>query len=141
MNQELGLKLMQTNQGDWLSWIFFLIFITIMQFYANKLQAQLWINEIRKALVKLEEYTNDAANKFIEEASKYAITAGADGLYFCAFRGTPSENFESIKTAIKKKVKAYTFDNIYELEKIADLFNKLKPRFIPASIIRIKTFI
>ena len=71
MNQELGLKLMQTNQGDWLSWIFFLIFITIMQFYANKLQAQLWINEIRKALVKLEEYTNDAANKFIEEASKY----------------------------------------------------------------------
>lgn len=33
----------------------------------------------------------------IEEASKYAITAGADGLYFCAYRDTPQENFESIR--------------------------------------------
>lgn len=71
MYQELEIKLMQTNQGDWISWIFFLIFITIMQFYASKLQAQLWINEIRKALAKLEEYTDDAARKFVEEASKY----------------------------------------------------------------------
>ncbi len=71
MIQALGMKLMQTNQSDWFSWIFFLIFITIMQFYASKLQAQLWINEIRKALAKLEEYTNDATKKFVEEASKY----------------------------------------------------------------------
>lgn len=71
MYQGMEIKLMQTNQSDWISWIFFLIFITIMQFYASKLQAQLWINEIRKALAKLEEYTDDATRKFVEEASKY----------------------------------------------------------------------
>ncbi len=86
MNQELGIKLMQTNQSDWFSWIFFLIFITIMQFYASKLQAQLWINEIRKALAKLEEYTNDATKKFVEEASKY---------------GRPKEEVESLFKRIK----------------------------------------
>jgi len=71
LSQELVLKLMQTGQSDWLSWILFLVVITVMQFYASKLQAQLWINEIRKALSKLEEYMNDATNKFVEEASKY----------------------------------------------------------------------
>ncbi len=66
------MKLMQMgNQSDWLSWIFFIIFITIMQFYASKLQAQIWISEISKALSKLESYTNDATQKFVEEASKY----------------------------------------------------------------------
>ncbi|MCD6244971.1 MAG: DUF1512 domain-containing protein [Candidatus Korarchaeota archaeon] len=66
------IKLMQVgNQSDWLSWIFFIIFITIMQFYASKLQAQIWISEISKALSKLESYTNDATQKFVEEASKY----------------------------------------------------------------------
>ena len=66
------MKLMQMgNQSDWLSWIFFIIFITIMQFYASKLQAQIWISEISKALNKLESYTNDATQKFVEEASKY----------------------------------------------------------------------
>jgi len=59
------------NQSDWLTWIFFIIFITIMQFYASKLQAQIWISEISKALSKLESYTNDATQKFVEEASKY----------------------------------------------------------------------
>ncbi len=71
LSQELILKLMQTSQSDWLSWILFLVVITVMQFYASKLQAQLWINEIRKALSKLEEYMNDATTKFVEEASKY----------------------------------------------------------------------
>ncbi|RSN69550.1 DUF1512 domain-containing protein [Candidatus Korarchaeum cryptofilum] len=64
-------RLMQVGQGDWLSWIFFIIFIMIMQFYANRLQAQIWISEISRALSKLEEYSNDSARKFIEEASKY----------------------------------------------------------------------
>ncbi len=69
------MKLMQMgNQSDWLSWIFFIIFITIMQFYASKLQAQIWISEISKALSKLESYTNDATQKFVEEASKYGRT-------------------------------------------------------------------
>ncbi len=69
------MKLMQMgNQSDWLSWIFFIIFITIMQFYASKLQAQIWISEISKALNKLESYTNDATQKFVEEASNYGRT-------------------------------------------------------------------
>ncbi|MEM3371217.1 MAG: DUF1512 domain-containing protein [Candidatus Korarchaeum sp.] len=63
--------LMQIGQSDWLSWIFFIMFIMIMQFYANKLQAQIWISEISRALSKLEEYSNDSAKKFVEEASKY----------------------------------------------------------------------
>lgn len=71
MNRDLHISLMQAGQGDWLSWIFFIIFIMIMQFYANKLQAQIWISEISRALSKLEEYSNDSAKKFIEEASKY----------------------------------------------------------------------
>ena len=64
--------LMQTgNQSDWLSWIYFIIFIMIMQFYANKIQVQIWMGEISKALGKLEKYANDATEKFVEEASKY----------------------------------------------------------------------
>ncbi len=64
--------LMQANnQSDWLSWIYFIIFIMIMQFYANKIQVQIWMGEISKALNKLERYANDATNKFVEEASKY----------------------------------------------------------------------
>jgi len=35
----------------------------------------------------------------IEESSKYAIAAGADGLYFCSFKATPKDNFESIRKA------------------------------------------
>jgi len=35
--------------------------------------------------------------KDIEESSKYAIAAGADGLYFCSFRATPKENFKRIR--------------------------------------------
>lgn len=66
-----NISLMQVGQSDWLSWIFFIIFIMIMQFYANRLQAQIWISEISRALSKLEEYSNDSAKKFIEEASKY----------------------------------------------------------------------
>ncbi len=63
---------MQTgNQSDWLSWIYFIIFIMIMQFYANKIQVQIWMGEISKALGKLEKYANDATEKFVEEASKY----------------------------------------------------------------------
>lgn len=52
----------------------------------------------------------------------------------------PVKNFESLKTAINKNVKLYTFDNIYELEKIYNFFKKIKTEFIPASILRIKTY-
>jgi len=33
----------------------------------------------------------------IEESSKYAVAAGANGLYFCSFRDTPEDNFERIR--------------------------------------------
>ncbi len=68
----IQMVLMQANnQSDWLSWIYFIIFIMIMQFYANKIQVQIWMGEISKALNKLERYANDATSKFVEEASKY----------------------------------------------------------------------
>lgn len=52
----------------------------------------------------------------------------------------PVKNFESLKTAIQKRIKAYTFDNIYEIEKISSYLKKRKTKFIPASILRIKTY-
>ncbi len=69
--REGPISLMQLGQSDWLSWIFFIMFIMMMQFYASRLQAQIWISEISRALSKLEEYSNDSARKFVEEASKY----------------------------------------------------------------------
>ena len=74
MTEVMGIQRMQFGGEDWLSWIFFLIFIFFMQFYASKFQVQMWMNEIRRALSKLEEYSNDASERFVEEASKYGLS-------------------------------------------------------------------
>ncbi len=69
------ISLMQLGgQQDWLSWILFIVFITILQFYAQKFQIWKWMNDISNALSQLKSYVNDASNTFIEEASKLGVS-------------------------------------------------------------------
>lgn len=68
-------SLMQLGgQQDWLSWIIFFVFITILQLYAQKFQIWKWMNDISNALSRLKSYVNDASNMFIEEASKLGVS-------------------------------------------------------------------
>jgi len=62
--------------GDsWLNWIIFLIMIAVLNIYGSRLQVQMWMNQIAKALTQLQQLTKEASNTFLQEASKF----GGDG--------------------------------------------------------------
>jgi len=62
--------------GDsWLNWIIFMIMIAVLNIYGSKLQVQMWMNQIARALGQLQQLTREASNAFLQEASKF----GGDG--------------------------------------------------------------
>ncbi len=62
--------------GDsWLNWIIFLIMIAVLNIYGSRLQVQMWMNQIARALTQLQQLTKEASNTFLQEASKL----GGDG--------------------------------------------------------------
>ncbi len=67
--------LLQQGGGDtWLNWIIMLLFLGVMNYYAGKLQVQVWMNDIMRALGQLERYTSEAENSLIEEASRFGLS-------------------------------------------------------------------
>ncbi len=65
------LAMLQQNMDDWLSWMVFLIFMVILNFYASKLQIQVWMGQIGRALDQLNRFRLEAEREFVETASKY----------------------------------------------------------------------
>jgi len=63
--------LLQQSRDDWFSWMIFLIFMVILNFYASKLQVQFWMGQIGRALDQLNRFRLEAEREFVETASKY----------------------------------------------------------------------
>ncbi len=61
----------QQSRDDWLSWMIFLMFMFILNFYAGKLQIQVWMGQIGRALAQLNRFRLEAQREFVEAASKY----------------------------------------------------------------------
>ena len=62
-------------RDSWLNWIVFMIMIAVLNVYGSKLQVQMWMNQIARALGQLQQLTREASDTFLREASKF----GGDG--------------------------------------------------------------
>ncbi len=65
------LAMLQQSRDDWFSWMVFLLFMVIMNFYASRLQVQFWMGQIGRALDQLNRFRLEAEREFVETASKY----------------------------------------------------------------------
>ncbi|HDD68821.1 MAG TPA: DUF1512 domain-containing protein, partial [Candidatus Korarchaeota archaeon] len=65
------LAMLQQNTDDWFSWMVFMLFMVILNFYAGKLQIQVWMGQIGRALDQLNRFRLEAEREFVETASKY----------------------------------------------------------------------
>ncbi|RLG45777.1 MAG: DUF1512 domain-containing protein [Thermoproteota archaeon] len=65
------LAMLQQSRDDWFSWMVFLLFMVIMNFYANRLQVQFWMGQIGRALDQLNRLRLEAEREFVKTASKY----------------------------------------------------------------------
>ena len=65
------LAMLQQSRDDWFSWMVFLLFMVIMNFYASRLQVQFWMGQIGRALDQLNRLRLEAEREFVKTASKY----------------------------------------------------------------------
>lgn len=65
------LAMLQQSRDDWFSWMVFLLFMVIMNFYASRLQVQFWMGQIGRALDQLNRFRLEAEREFVKTASKY----------------------------------------------------------------------
>ena len=64
-------SLFQQLREDLLSWVLFFVFIMIMNLYGSRIQSQVWMGQISRALNRLDAFRLDAKKEFSETVSRF----------------------------------------------------------------------